>query len=160
MKRTLFGIAVLLAIVVMSCDQSQAPSGPSSGPANKASIVRDVPVWTEVLNTCCWEEEYILLNGTAKITFNDNGLHVVVKDMTGTCIWGGHSYTVRGTAVSNQKYGDNGWHVVFSMNLVNEDGCSVLVKIHYKFVWNEETGTYDELFDHSELICDPQTEIE
>lgn len=158
MKRILLGLAVLFSISMLACDQPQAPSSPSSGPANKASIDREFEFWVPVYFSCCGVDEEVLLSGIAKEVANDNGRHYVVKDLVGTCWQDGHTYTTVGTSVGNVRDLDDGLQVVFNVKLLSEEGCRIMVKMHFREVYNEETHEYEMVFDHSEVICEPGDE--
>jgi hypothetical protein len=158
MKRILLALSLIISFTIVSCDQSQAPSGPSSNPMSKATVTRDLPFSTTIHNTCCWEDEWVTVSGTMKLVENDNGAHAVIKGLTGTCIWGGHTYTAEGASNLNVTMTDNQYSVVATIKLTANEGCSVTVKIHYKFVYDTTNG-WTLQFDKSELICEGDTNL-
>jgi hypothetical protein len=155
MKRTLLALSILMAFAIAAC-QTDSPSAPTGSPMTKAVVTRDLPFSIPILNTCCWDEEYVTLEGTMKLVVNDNGAHGVVKDLTGTCIWGGHTYTVEGATTFNATYQDDKhFQVVMQIKMINDQGCSATVKLHFKWVYSEADG-WTLQFDKSELICDTE----
>jgi hypothetical protein len=156
MKTLILSIA-LIALTLVSCDKSQAPTDPqtSSNPLLKAEQITDLPINVVFYNECCGE--YVSLSGTAHLVLRDNGRHFNVTDITGTGLSSGESYTGHNTAVHNESgNGGNGaasQSFVLNVHATNENGCGFTLKIHLKTTVNANGETTAEVVS-VETKCD------
>ena len=118
----------------------RANYNPPFYPANDICAITDqifdVPLDAIFYNECCDEEVHVI--GTAHIVVNQNIIHTVVSDITGTGLSTGYDYTGRGVSVETNVFYSNPFEgiLTFKMNMVTEDGCSFKLKANFHLVLN------------------------
>lgn len=141
--KTIFMILSLLAS--QSLPQLNAAAMPAfylhSNSISTTEIVREVPIDAVFYNPCCDEEVHI--TGTAMLVLNENIIHLVVSDLTGTGLSSGLTYSGRGPSVETNVFYANQYEgiLTFKLNMVNEEGCSFRLKATFKIEVNANGET-------------------
>jgi hypothetical protein len=154
--KSLFLSIVLMAFMLVSCDNSQTPTEPqtSNNPLLKAEQVRDEPVNGVFYNECC--DEFVEVSGIAHIVMRSNGGIFIVKELTGTGS-SGNTYTGHNTSVDpfhfNSGNGASNNGSVFTLAMSNDEGCSFRVMFHFHITFNAN-GEPTAVIDKIETQCE------
>ena len=153
LRKLLLSMALVCTIFICNATTCLVrPQNTTNLFSNGTEIIRDIPIEASFFNECCDEEVYIF--GTAQLVVNDNIIHVVVSDMTGTGLSTGYTYTGNGASVETNVFYSNQIEGIFTfkLSMTNEDGCSFRLKATFRIEANAN-GDIVVSFQNLETKC-------